>query len=180
MSVMPRSNPSWKIHSARFLEQICDGKNRHVCCCGPDEVSPDKCKSWNMTNMWNIAWPKPLVSFRSDTKNQNVWYIQTDTVISQNFISNKEIFLWIVWGIFINHTKLIFRIFLYFCSISSFSKLFPKEVRKYLKIKFEKKSKKKFNWQRKFWHPLWYKNWTLASVHDTETWFQLYTTSNKN
>ena len=50
MSVMPRSNPSWKIHSARFLKQICDGKNRHVCCCGPDQVSPDKCKSRNMTN----------------------------------------------------------------------------------------------------------------------------------
>ena len=70
MSVMPRSNPSWKIHSARFLKQICDGKNRHVCCCGPDQVSPDKCKSRNMTNIFvkldllNIAQPKPLIWFR--------------------------------------------------------------------------------------------------------------------
>ena len=45
LSGLQASNPLWKFHSSRIVKQICDKKNRHVCCCGPDEVSPDKCKS---------------------------------------------------------------------------------------------------------------------------------------
>ena len=50
LSGLQASNPLWKFHSSRFVKQICDKKNRHVCCCGPDQVSPDKCKSRNVLN----------------------------------------------------------------------------------------------------------------------------------
>ena len=50
LSGMQASDPLMKFHSSRFVKQICDKKNRHVCCCGPDQVSPDKCKSRNVLN----------------------------------------------------------------------------------------------------------------------------------
>ena len=61
LSGIHASNPLWKFHSSRIGKQICDTKNRHVCCCGPDQVSPDKCKSkekclelFNSFNLLNI------------------------------------------------------------------------------------------------------------------------------
>ena len=50
LSDLQASNPLWKFHSSRFFKQICDKKNRQVCCCGPDQVSPEKCKSRNVLN----------------------------------------------------------------------------------------------------------------------------------